>query len=281
MQKYLISRGRNLALDKPLMMGVLNVTPDSFSDGGRFKSARDAVTAALKMVDDGAQIIDVGGESTGPLSKDVSAETELKRVLPVIETLRKKTKAWISIDTWKAEVARRAVLAGADMVNDVTALRGDPAMAGLVAELKVPVVLMYSKDSGPRTSLEKKDYGNVVATILSFLRKRLEYAKKAGIALDKCVIDPGMGAFVSSDAKYSLQMLKNLQKFKVLGRPLMVGASRKSFIGKVLDLPVGERTEGGLACLAYAVMNGADIVRTHDVRASVRVIRMLDAINKS
>lgn len=272
-------------LVKPLIMGVLNVTPDSFSDGGRFKSPGDAIKAAMKMVKEGADIIDVGGESTGPNSNDVSLEEELRRVIPVIKGLRKKTKAWISIDTWKAEVARAAIEAGADMVNDVTALRGDTLMAKTVAELKVPVVLMYSKDAGPRTSLEKKVYANVVGTIIAFLKQRLDYAKKSGIALDKCVIDPGMGAFLSSDAKYSLQVLKNLEKFKVLGRPLFVGASRKSFIGKVLDLPghspAKDRLEGSLACAAVAVMNGANIIRVHDIKETRRVVNMVFAVMKA
>ena len=268
-------------MGRPLIMGVLNVTPDSFSDGGRFKSVRDAVNAGLNMIEEGADIIDVGGESTGPGSKEVPLAEELKRVIPVVEKLRLKTDAWISVDTWKSQVAKYAVKAGADMVNDVTALRGDPEMAPLLAGLKVPVVLMYSKDSSPRTSLEKKGYGNVVSTVAVFLIKRLEYAKKAGISADMCIVDPGMGAFIGVDEKYSLKILKNLKKFVNLGRPILVGASRKSFIGKVLGLPPGERMEGGLACLAYALDGGAAIIRTHDVKESARFMRMYQAINKS
>lgn len=268
-------------LNKTLIMGILNVTPDSFSDGGRFKSVRDAVDAGLKMIEEGADIIDVGGESTGPKSKEVPLNEELKRVIPVVEKLRLKTDAWISVDTWRAPVAKYAVKAGADMVNDVTALRGDPEMAGTVAELGVPVVLMYSKDPGPRTTLMKKRYADVVAEISEFLRKRIAYAKKNGIAEDKCIIDPGMGAFISMDEKYSLRVLKELKRFARLGRPVLVGASRKSFIGNTLGLPVSERLEGGLACAAYAVMNGASIIRAHDVKETRRVVDMVWAVMQS
>jgi dihydropteroate synthase len=281
MQEHLTSRGKILSMSGPLIMGVLNVTPDSFSDGGRFKTPGDAVKAALKMVEDGADIIDVGGESTGPNSKEVALKEELKRIIPVIRALRKKTDAWISVDTWKAETARAAVEAGADMINDVTALRGDPDMAKTVAEMKVPVVLMYSKDPGARTTLTKKGYGNVTATVMAFLKKRLAYAKKEGIPPEMCVVDPGMGAFVSADARYSLRLLKDLHAFGELKRPLLVGASRKSFIGKVLDLPEDERLEGGLACAAYAFFGGASMIRTHDVKETVRFLRMLYAIIKS
>lgn len=266
---------------RPLVMGVLNVTPDSFSDGGRFKSVRDAVEAGLKMIEDGADIIDVGGESTGPGSKGVSLNDELARVVPVVEKLRLKTDAWISVDTWRLQVAKYAVKAGADMVNDVTALRGDPEMASLVAELGVPVVLMYSKDPGPRTTLKKKRYADVVKEIMAFLRARLVFAEKAGIAPEKCIIDPGMGAFISMDEKYSLRVLKDLKKFTRLGRPILVGASRKSFIGNTLGLPVSERIEGGLACAAVAVMNGASIIRAHDVEETRRVVDMVWAVMKS
>ena len=268
-------------LARPLLMGVLNVTPDSFSDGGRYVSVSEAVRACLKMIDDGADMIDIGGEATGPGSREVSLAEELKRVIPVVEQLRLKTDAWISVDTWKAQVARLAVKAGADMINDVTALRGDVEMAKVIAELGVPVVLMYSKDPVPRTTLDEKVYVNVVDTVMNFLRERLEYASRFGIAMEKCVLDPGMGAFISMDPKYSLQILKRLKEIVSLGRPVLVGASRKSFIGKVLGLPVGERLEGGLACLAHALMGGAAIIRTHDVKESARFMKMYLAINQS
>jgi len=281
MSQYLISRGKKMDLARPLLMGVLNVTPDSFSDGGRYVSVSEAVRACLKMIDDGADMIDIGGEATGPGSREVSLAEELKRVIPVVEQLRLKTDAWISVDTWKAQVARLAVKAGADMINDVTALRGDVEMAKVIAELGVPVVLMYSKDPVPRTTLDEKVYVNVVDTVMNFLRERLEYASRFGIAMEKCVLDPGMGAFISMDPKYSLQILKRLKEIVSLGRPVLVGASRKSFIGKVLGLPVGERLEGGLACLAHALMGGAAIIRTHDVKESARFMKMYLAINQS
>ena len=205
----------------------------------------------------------------------------MSRVIPLIEKLRQKVKAWISVDTYKAEVARTALEAGADMVNDVTALRGDKKMAALLAKYRVPVVIMYSKDKTPRTTLRDVRYSDVVKTVSDFLRERIAYGVKNGIERKRFVIDPGMGAFIGTDPKYSLQILKNLAQMKKLGLPILVGPSRKSFIGKVLDLPVGERLEGSLACAAAAVFNGADILRVHDVRQSRLVAKMMHEITDS
>jgi len=274
-------RGKKLSLQKPLIMGILNVTPDSFSDGGKFKSTEEAVEHALKMVQEGADIIDIGGESTGPGSKDVVEKEELERVLPVIEGLRKKSDVWISVDTYKAEVARHALEKGVDMVNDVTALRGDEKMVSVLAEYDVPIVIMYAKDPTARTTREAKNYDDVVKTVHHFLVERLDFGVRNGIRKDRFILDPGMGAFVSSDSKYSLQLLKRLDEFKDMGLPILVGASRKGFIGEILKTKVQERLEGSLACAAVALMNGASILRVHDVQETRRVADMVHAIMTS
>lgn len=281
MEKFLTSRGKRLSLEKPLIMGILNVTPDSFSDGGQFSSRDEAVARALEMVRQGAEIIDIGGESTGPGSKDVPPDEELSRVMPVVEELRKQTAAWVSVDTYKAEVARRALDAGADMINDVTALRGDPGMAQLLKGYDVPVVLMYAKDPTPRTTREAVEYDDVVATVRKFLQERMAFAVNAGIARERLVLDPGMGAFVSSDPKYSLRLLSRLEQLLELGQALVVGPSRKSFIGQVLDVPLNQRLEGSLAACAVAVMKGASILRVHDVQETRRTVDMVRAIMTS
>ena len=266
---------------KPLVMGVLNVTPDSFSDGGEFLDFNKAVDRALEMEEEGADIIDIGGESTGPGSKNVPANEEIKRIIPVFEKLRDKTKVLLSVDTYKHSVALHALNIGADMVNDVTALRGSEKMAESLANYDVPVVIMYSKDETPRTSKRNMEYKDVVGTVRDFLEERISYGKRAGIARERFIIDPGMGAFVSGNEKYSLQILECLNEFKDFGLPILIGPSRKSFIGQVLDLPIGERLEGGLAAAAIAVYNGASIIRAHDVKATRRVVDMVWAIMKS
>lgn len=253
----------------PRIMGVLNVTPDSFSDGGKFFDHKKAAGQAFKMIKDGASIIDIGGESTGPGSKNVSAEEELRRVIPVIKAIRKRDKKiTISIDTYKAKVAKEALKAGANMVNDVTALRGDKKMAKLVAVKGVPVVLMYSKDKTPRTTRRVMQYEDVVEYIIGFLQERIEYAFKNGIKKDQIIIDPGMGAFVSGDPKYSFEILSRLDEFKSLGYPILVGPSRKSFIpGSIFD-----RLPGTIAASTIALQNGALILRVHDVSECKKVM---------
>lgn len=224
------------------IMGILNVTPDSFSDGGKFVDVERAVARALQMIEEGAAVVDVGGESTGPGSVDVNLDEELARVIPVIQAIRKAeevrgvskvNRMQISVDTWKSEVARQAIEAGANMVNDVTALRGDPDMARVVAEAGVPVVLMYSKDASARTTggLEGAvGYDDVVATVRAFLEERIKVAEFAGIPREQIIVDPGMGAFVSSEARVSLELLERLDELRTLKCPILVGASRKSFI---------------------------------------------------
>lgn len=262
-------------------MGVLNVTPDSFSDGGMYQGVDKAVTRAMQMIEEGADIIDIGGESTGPDSSDVLVDEELERVMPVIEKLRMQTDVLISVDTYKHHVALHALNIGANMINDVTALRGDPDMAKSLAQHDAPIVLMYSKDPTARTTKDNVSYDDVMKTVKDFLHERIEYAVKAGIQRERLVLDPGMGAFVSGDSVYSLQILNRLKELQELGLPVLVGPSRKSFIGDVLDLSVDDRVEGGLAACSVAVMNGASILRVHDVQKTRRVVDMTYAILNS
>lgn len=280
------------------IMGILNTTPDSFSDGGTFYKNNTlhidhVVKKALEMIDEGADIIDIGGESTGPASQNVSLPEELKRVIPVIKALRQaiKTngrlkKTLISVDTYKAEVARQALEAGADIINDVTAFRGDANMAKTVAKYGVPIVIMYSKDPTARTTKQKTKYKNVIKTVKKFLEERISYGISQGIKAEQFIIDPGMGAFVSGYPKYSLEILSRLKEFTPFHLPLLIGASRKGFIGEVLEeknkpLKISERLEGSLACAAVAVMNGANIIRTHDVNATRRMVDMIYKIKEA
>lgn len=273
------SRSKTLSLEKPLIMGVLNVTPDSFSDGGKYNDPNLAVEKAIQMASEGADIIDIGGESTGPGSEDVTLEEELERVIPVVRGIWGKIDKWISVDTYKAEVAQQVLDLGVDMINDVTALRGDGKMAEVLSKYDVPVVLMYSKDPTPRTTVKDVQYDDVVHEIKSFLEERISFGESRGIDAERFIVDPGMGAFVSSDAKYSLQILKSLQEFSGLRLPILVGPSRKSFIGEVLGLPVTDRLEGTLAACAVAIQNGASILRVHDVKETRRLVDMIYAIN--
>lgn len=269
-----------IALPMPCLMGVLNVTPDSFSDGGDFFDIEKAVERGLEMGREGAAILDVGGESTGPESKEVSLEEELKRVIPVIRGLREKDpEIMISIDTWKAEVAQQALEAGANMVNDVTALRGDPAMAGVVAKVGVPVILMYSKDATARTTSKQVDYDDVIQTICEFLEVRVRVAEESGIRRENIWIDPGMGAFVSKKGCYSLEILRRLKELKTLGLPIVVGASRKGFIGEFCGgKGPKDRLEGSLAAATMALLNGASMIRAHDVKEHARVVKLVASL---
>jgi len=258
------------------VMGVLNVTPDSFSDGGSLPSPREAVEAAARMADEGADFIDVGGESTRPHAAPVSADEEARRVVPVIRALKRELAIRVSVDTMKAAVARLALEAGADLVNDVSAL-SDPAMAAVIREARVPVIVMHMRGT-PRTMQEDTEYVDLLSSVVGFLRKRLERAVAAGIPDDKILVDPGLG-FGKSVAG-NLRILRELPTLRSVGRPLVIGASRKSFIGAALDLPVNERLEGSLAVAAHAAWQGAHVIRAHDVAATKRTIRMIDAIGR-
>jgi len=262
--------GRRTAL-----MGVINVTPDSFSDAGRHLDPGPAKETALRMVEDGVDLIDVGGESTRPRATPVDVDQEIRRVIPVIEAIRRETDVRISVDTMKAAVARRAFDAGADMLNDVSALT-DPQMPSLLHERRAPGVLMHMRGT-PATMQRDTDYDDVVTSTIGFLRDRMRRAIEAGVTDDKILVDPGIG-FGKSTAG-NLEVLRRLSEFEVLGRPILIGASRKSFIGALLDAGIDERLEGSLAVAAFAVSRGAHVVRVHDVKATGRVVRMIDAIH--
>lgn len=260
------------------IMGILNVTPDSFSDGGQFVAHDKAIARAKQMLADGADIIDVGGESTRPGSKPVSADEEKKRVIPVIEQLAKETDAIISIDTTKSEVAKAALAAGASMVNDVSGLHSDKNMAKVAASFAAPVCLMHIQGN-PKNMQENPQYSDLMQEIINYLREGLAIAKKAGILHGKIIIDPGIG--FGKTVEHNLEIFRRLKELKVLGAPILVGPSRKSVIGKVLGLPVTERNEGSAATVALSIANGANIVRVHEVKQMARVAKMTDAILKT
>lgn len=270
------SKSLNLS-SRTHLMGVLNVTPDSFSDGGRFFKLEEAIRRGIELAEEGADIIDVGGESTRPGSEPVPLEEELKRVIPVIEELAKRTDIPISIDTYKSKVAKKALDSGASMVNDISALRFDPEMKRILAEYKVPVVLMHIKGT-PKNMQDNPTYQNVVEEVKIYLGDSIKMAKDAGVEENKIIVDPGIG--FGKTLEDNLKILKHLKEFSSLGKPILIGVSRKSFIGKILDLPVEERLEGSLAALAVSIMNGANILRVHDVRESKRVTRLMDSILK-
>ena len=271
-------RCRGLALplsQRPHIMGVLNLTPDSFSNGGQFNIPQRAIPRAHEMVAQGADIIDVGGESTRPGSQPVSLEEELRRVLPVVEKLCAELKVPVSVDTYKAEVAERALKAGAHIINDISALTFDRRMAEVVAESGAALVLMHIKGT-PRNMQRNPRYDDVMAEIFQFLARRVQKAEEAGIARDRLVVDPGIG--FGKRVEDNLVILNRLGELHVLGLPVLVSVSRKSFIGKVLDLPVDDRLEGSAAAVTLAVAGGAHILRVHDVGAMSRVARMAHAI---
>ena len=268
--------GSRMDLDSAKVMGILNVTPDSFSDGGRFPDAQSAIKAGLRMATEGADFIDIGGESTRPGAAEVSEEDELRRILPVIEGIKRESDVKVSIDTIKARVARRAIAAGADMVNDVSAL-ADPGMLPLLRETRVPVAVMHMRGT-PRTMQADTRYVDLLSSVVGYLRKAAARAAAAGIPDDKVLVDPGLGFGKSSNG--NLEILRQLQTLRSIGRPVLIGASRKSFIGAVLDLPVKQRVEGSLAVAALAVWQGAHVIRAHDVPATVRVVRMIEAIRE-
>jgi len=258
---------------RTLVMGILNITPDSFSDGGRFFSPQSAVGQARKLVDDGADIVDVGGESSRPGAEPVSPEAEWARVAPVLEALA-GTGACVSIDTCHAGTARRALKLGARIVNDITAL-GDPEMAGVVASAGCDCVLMHMQGM-PQSMQNNPQYDDVVDDICNFFEERLAFAVKAGIGEQRLWLDPGFG--FGKTPRHNLEILRRLGEFKKFGRPVLIGTSNKGTIGLVTGRPVEDRLEGTAATVAVAIANGADCVRVHDVRAMARVAQMADAI---
>lgn len=257
------------------VMGIVNVTPDSFSDGGKFFDADRAASHGERLAAEGADVLDIGGESTRPGAEPVSIEEELRRVIPVIQKLRGKITIPISIDTLKSEVAKAALDAGADVVNDVTALGADPEMAALVAREGVPVILMHMQGT-PRTMQHNPAYDDVVGEVRDFLQQRVDFAVGRGIAAENIVIDPGIGFGKNLD--HNLALLRGLSALAALGLPLCVGASRKAFIGRLLDAGPEERLEGSLAAAVAAALAGANMIRVHDVKEAVRALRVADAL---
>ena len=254
-------------------MGVLNVTPDSFSDGGHFLDPQKAVDKAVQMVEEGADILDIGGESTRPGSDPVPLEEETRRIIPVIESVAKRLRVVISVDTYKSALARRALEAGATVVNDITGLKGDPAMKDVIARRGASVVLMHMQGT-PKTMQQKPVYKDVVAEVSQFLKHQADEAVKAGIR--QVIVDPGIGFGKTLD--HNLSLIKNLGVLRSAGFPILVGPSRKSFLGAILDLPVGERLEGTAAAVAICIMNGASVVRVHDVKEMKRIAMVVDRI---
>jgi len=268
------------------IMGIVNVTPDSFSDGGRFLDSRYAVAQGLRLAAEGADIIDIGGESTRPFSESVSADEEIRRVVPVVAELTQQIRIPISIDTSKAAVARRALEAGAAMINDIAALRSDAGLAELAAEFGVPVILMHMRGD-PRTMQVAPRYDDLVGEIYSFLQEAADVAERRGIARERLIVDPGIG--FGKTAEHNLQLIRRLADFAGLGLPLLVGPSRKSFIRRLVkpagepdiapDQPVVET--GTQAAVAACAFNGAHIVRVHDVANTVATVNVVDAILNS
>jgi dihydropteroate synthase len=261
--------------ERTLLMGVLNVTPDSFSDGGLFFEKDKAIAQGLKMAEEGADMIDIGGESTRPGAKPLGLEEELRRVLPVIETLARETEVSLSIDTYKSEVAQRAVDAGAEIINDISGLHFDPDLARVAAKEKTPIVLMHIRGT-PETMQKDVRYDSLFSEIIEYLNEGIHRAESAGVGADQIVIDPGIG--FGKNLSDNLLILKRLSEFRTLGKPILLGTSRKSFIGKILDTKADQRIEGTLSSIAIGVLNGAHIIRSHDVLRAKRAIAVADAI---
>lgn len=254
-------------------MGILNVTPDSFSDGGLYLEKEKAIEHAFFMVEEGADIIDIGGQSTRPGSIEVGEKEELKRVLPVLKGLVGKIKVPISIDTYSSNVALECLKEGAHMINDISGLRFSPNMAEVISRFNAGCVIMHIKGR-PKNMQDNPTYDNLFGEIIEYLKKGIEIAENANIS--QIIIDPGIG--FGKTLQDNLKLIKGLNKFKVLLKPILIGVSRKSFIGSVLNLPVDERFEGTAAAVSYAILKGANIVRVHDVGRIKRVVKMIDAI---
>ena len=259
-----------------LVMGIVNVTPDSFSDGGKFFSPEDAISHASKLIRQGADIIDIGGESTRPGAEQISESEELRRVIPVIEKIRfENPKKLISIDTTKASVAKHAIEVGADIINDVSGLSFDNNMIDIVARFNTPVIIMHMKGN-PQNMQLNPEYKDIVNEILDFFKKKIKIAIQSGINRKLIILDPGIG--FGKTVEHNFELLSRLNELNVLELPIMIGPSRKSFIGITLDLPPEDRIEGTAAAVSAGVMNGASIVRVHDVKSMKRVIKIIDKI---
>ena len=257
------------------IMGIINVTPDSFSDGGKYANVEAAVMRAKQMVADGADIIDIGGESSRPGAEPITANEECRRVIPVIQALAEQFQIPISVDTYKAKVAREALSAGACVINDITALHGDPNMCQIVADAQAGVILMHMQGV-PATMQKAPTYQNVVAEVHAWLTEVASQAVDRGIDSSRIMIDPGIGFGKTFD--HNLEILRHLMQFRGIGYPMLVGVSRKKFIGRILDLPVHQREEGTAATVAWSIINGANVVRVHDVAKMKQVAQVIDTI---
>ena len=272
-----LSGGRVLSFARPLVMGIINVTPDSFSDGGQFLAVDHAVGHALKLIEEGADMIDIGGESSRPGADMTPIEDEIQRVLPVVEQLRAQTDVPISVDTYKAAVAEKALLAGADIINDISALRMDPEMVRVAAQSGAPVVLMHMLGT-PQTMQQNPCYDNCVAEIIAFLAQRIAFATQHGVSRGRLIVDPGIG--FGKRVQDNLDLLAHIKSFSQFGLPILIGASRKSFIDKVAGAAgsPAERVGGSIAAAVVALMHGASIVRVHDVAVTVEALRVAKAV---
>lgn len=260
---------------RPLIMGILNVTPDSFSDGGKYDNYLTAITHAIKMEDEGADIIDIGGESTRPGAKPIDIEEELKRVIPVIEGIRKESNIVISIDTYKSNVASKAISAGANIINDISGLRFDANMVHFASEAQVPIIVMHMLGN-PQNMQSNPSYSNLMNELITFFQERVDVLTSKGINKNNIILDPGIGFGKTTDHNFTL--IRELGRIVELGYPVLVGPSRKSFIGKTLNLPLEDRIEGTAAAVTAAIMNGTRIVRVHDVKEMLRVVKMTENI---
>lgn len=255
-------------MNKTIIMGILNVNPDSFSDGGKYNEKDRALIQALKMVEDGADILDIGGESTRPGYTEISVEEELERVIPIIELLSKEVDVPLSIDTYKGEVARQSIKAGAHIINDIWGAKRDPLMAEVAAEYKVPIILMHNRDG--------QHYESFIEDVLGDLQVSVDIAMGAGVEKDRIILDPGIG--FAKDLEQNLEMMRGLDHLVQKGYPVLLGTSRKSLIGNVLNLPVSERVEGTGATICYGIQKGCQIIRVHDVKEMARMAKMMDAL---
>ncbi|UPR57615.1 dihydropteroate synthase [Vibrio sp. ED004] len=271
------AHNKTLVLDRPHVMGILNVTPDSFSDGGKFNSLDNALLQAERMIQAGVSIIDIGGESTRPGAPDVSLEEELARVIPAIKAIRAKFDVWISIDTSKAEVMRQAVEAGADLINDVRALQ-EPGALQVAADAKVPICLMHMKGQ-PRTMQTNPSYDDVLQDVEAFLQERVEACEAVGISKEQLILDPGFGFGKTIEHNYHL--LAHLEKFHTLGLPVLAGMSRKSMIFKLLDKAPADCMVASVTCATIAAMKGAQIIRVHDVEDTLEAMKIIEVMNNN
>ncbi len=278
--KIELANGRLLKLDRPLVMGILNVTPDSFSDGGKYAGIKEALSFAQQMVKDGVDIIDIGGESSRPGSNPVSLDEELKRVIPIITKIREHSTIPISIDTTKADVARQAISAGADIVNDISALRFDSEMVDVIAENRTPVILMHMLGD-PKTMQADPIYFDCVNEIMQFFSERIHFCLNNGIQREKIILDPGIG--FGKKLSDNLALINKIGQFKTFGCPVLLGASRKSFIGMITgDKKSPEKRIGGsLAAAITGIQNGVDILRVHDIAETIEAIKLLKALKET